>query len=128
MPTPAITRREKILITSCVLLALLSIILLWCHLSLRNRIEAANDQIAYFSETSNRSLAGNATQAAECLRSIVTHFPSGTKQTHGSSLDDLVEKQRERAQLEVIAILRVRTRDDLGQKPEPWIKKYGIKL
>ncbi|HEY1172087.1 MAG TPA: hypothetical protein VGH19_12005 [Verrucomicrobiae bacterium] len=119
------TRREKIFLTLCALLALISLLQLWNHFKLQDQIEAANDQIAYFSELSNRSLAGNATQAAECLRSIVTHFPSGTKQTHGSALDTLVEHQRERAQLEIIAILRVRTRDDLGQKPEPWIKKYG---
>jgi hypothetical protein len=107
------------------LLLLICIAAVSSRATLNSQIEAANDQIAYFSEISNRSLAGSPAQAAECLQIIVNHFPSGTKQTRGSALDSLVERQRERAQLEIIAILRARTRDDLGQKPEPWIKKYS---
>ncbi len=116
--------REKLLLYACLALFAICLLLAWSNLTLKSQTESARDQIAYFTEMSNRSLAGNPAQAAECLAHIVNYYPSGTKQTRGSALDTLVEAQRERAQSEIIAILRARTRDDLGQKPEPWIKKY----
>jgi hypothetical protein len=120
-----LTSREKLLLSSGLVLFVATCCLLWSHLTLKSQTASARDQITYFTEMSNRSMAGTPAQAAECLAHVVNYYPSGTKQTRGSALDDLVERQRERAQLEIIAILRVRTRDDLGQKPEPWIQKYG---
>lgn len=120
-----LTPREKILLSFCLVIFVATCCLLWSHLTLKSQTEAVRDQITIFAEMSNRSLAGNPAQAAECLAYVVNYYPSGTKQTRGSALDDLVEGQRERAQQEIISILRTRTRDDLGQKPEPWIRKYG---
>jgi len=120
-----LTPREKLLLAFCLAFFVSTCWLLWSYTTLRSQTESARDQIAYFSEMSNRSLAGNPAQAAECLAYVVNYYPSGTKQTRSSALDDLVERQRERAQQEIIAILRARTRDDLGQQPGPWIKKYG---
>ena len=97
----------------------------WRYATYKSQTEAARDQIAFFSEMASRSMAGQPAQAAGCLYYVVTYYPSGTKQTSGSALDDLVEAQRKRAQLEIISVLRARTRDDLGQEPGPWIKKYG---
>ncbi len=121
-------QQKKVHTISTVVLLLLCVLFAWQYFALKSQTESARDQIAIFTEMSNRSMAGNPAQAAECLAYVVNYYPSGTKQTHGSALDDLVERQRERAQQEIIAILRTRTRDDLGQKPEPWIKKYGKAL
>lgn len=76
-------------------------------------------------EMSNRALVDNPAQLADRLRTVITYYPSGTKQDKGSALDQIVEQQRDRAVQEIITMLRVRTRDDLGRAPEPWIKKYG---
>jgi hypothetical protein len=119
------TPREKLLLSFCLILLFAMCWLFWSYATLKIQTKFAQEQIAIFTEMSNRSMAGTPAQAAECLAHVVNYYPSGTKQTRGSALDELVERQRERAQLEIIAILRVRTRDDLGQKPEPWIKKYG---
>jgi len=123
-----LTPREKLLLSFCLALFTICLLLVWNNLTLKFQTESARDQIAHFTEMSNRSMAGNPAQAAECLAYVMNYYPSGTKQTRGSALDDLVERQRERAQQEIIAILRTRTRDDLGQKPEPWIKKYSKPL
>ncbi|MCD6048903.1 MAG: hypothetical protein K0Q55_306 [Verrucomicrobia bacterium] len=119
-----LTPREKLILSLCIVFFVSTCWLFWSYATLKIQTKFAQEQIAYFTEMSNRSLAGNPAQAAECLAYVVNYYPSGTKQTRGSALDDLVERQRERAQQEIIAILRARTRDDLGQKPEPWIKKY----
>jgi hypothetical protein len=120
-----LTAREKLLLSISLVLLITTGWLLWSHLTLKSQTEAARNQIAFFSEMASRSMAGQPAQAAECLYYVVTYYPSGTKQTRGSALDDLVEAQRKRAQLEIISVLRARTRDDLGQEPGPWIKKYG---
>ena len=120
-----LTSREKLILALGLTFLFSTCWLFWSYATLKIQTKFAQEQIAIFTEMSNRSMAGNPAQAAECLAYVVNYYPSGTKQSRSSALDDLVERQRERAQQEIIAILRARTRDDLGQKPEPWIKKYG---
>jgi hypothetical protein len=97
----------------------------WSNVTLKLQAKFAQEQIRVFDEMSNRALSANPAQAAECLNYVLTYYPSGTKQERGSALDQIVEQQRERAIQEIITMLRVRTRDDLGRAPESWIKKYG---
>ncbi|MGV3756924.1 MAG: hypothetical protein ACO1QS_16205 [Verrucomicrobiota bacterium] len=120
-----LTSREKLILALGLTFFFSTCWLFWSYATLKIQTKFAQEQIALFTEMSNRSMAGNPAQAAECLSYVVNYYPSGTKQTRGSALDALVEAQRERAQQEIIAMLRTRTRDNLGQKPEPWIKKYG---
>ncbi len=58
------------------------------------------------------------------LANVVGYYPSGTKQTAGSRLDRIVERQRASAIREIIAHLRKHTDQNLGDLPEPWIQKY----
>jgi hypothetical protein len=48
------------------------------------------------------------------------YYPSGTKQTKGSRLDRLLERARQCAVREIIAILRSRTGEDFGDDPRRW--------
>jgi hypothetical protein len=72
-------------------------------------------------------LASEPTEAADGLRYIVGHYPSGTLQLRGSRLDRLVELQRAAAIREIIAHLRDTTQENLGDDPGPWISKFATK-
>jgi hypothetical protein len=63
--------------------------------------------------------------AADALAYTVTYYPSGTKHATGSRLDRMVEQARASAIREIIAELRKKTGEELGDDPEVWIKKYG---
>ena len=57
---------------------------------------------------------------------IVSYYPSGTKQEKDSLLGYImVERERALAERDVIAHLRIKTGQDLGDMPEAWIQKYG---
>lgn len=84
----------------------------------------AEEQIVYIQRCRDNALALEPAEAAEHLRYILDYYPSGTKQREGSVLDRLVESQRKRAVADVIAHLRRKTGEDLGDRPEPWIEKY----
>lgn len=119
------SRVVRVLSVLVVMLAMLCIWLMRQQAKATEQAEFAQEQIRIFNELSNRALVGNPAQSAEYLRRVVTYYPSGTKLESGSPLDQIVELQRQRAIQEIITMLRVRTRDDLGRAPEPWIKKYG---
>lgn len=125
MQKPTVTRREKLILAVGAFFFVTTLWYGWLYSTLKIRTKFAEEQIRIFSEMSNRSMASTPADAAGCLDYVVNYYPSGSKQTRGSALDTLVEAQRKRAQLEIISVLRARTRDDLGQEPGPWIKKYG---
>ena len=56
------------------------------------------------------------------LEYALWYYPSGTKQTKGSGLDQVVERARQCAVREIIEILRSRTRKDFGDDPRRWIE------
>ncbi len=115
----------KILGITSVVLFSLCVGLGWSNATLKTQAKSAREQIVMLNEMSNRALVDNPAQLADRLRAVMTYYPSGTKQDKGSALDQIVEQQRDRVVQEIITMLRVRTRDDLGRAPEPWIKKYG---
>jgi hypothetical protein len=70
-------------------------------------------------------LQSDVANAASDLEYVVGYYPSGSKQEAGSRLDRIVERQRSLAAGAVIAHLRVKTGEDLGENPDPWIQKYA---
>lgn len=69
--------------------------------------------------------ASDAKTAADCLNYVVNYYPSGSKQQTGSRLDTIVERARAIAKQEIIADLRARTGENLGDDPQVWIEKYA---
>jgi hypothetical protein len=72
-----------------------------------------------------QALQSDAAGAAGCLGYVVGYYPTGTKQTTGSRLDRIVERERTIAERDIIAYLRAKTGEDLGLNPEVWIGKYA---
>ncbi|MBX7103794.1 MAG: hypothetical protein K1X57_06920 [Gemmataceae bacterium] len=88
----------------------------------------AGDQVEEFEELRFRSeKATEPTTIADCLGYAVSYYPSGTKQTTGSTLDRVVEGYRATVTREMIKRLRVITGNDFGNDPQVWIDKYARK-
>ncbi len=64
-------------------------------------------------------------QAADCLNYLHFYYPSGTKQTTGTSLDQIVERHRSLCIAEVVRLLREATGEDHGESAELWIERFG---
>jgi hypothetical protein len=94
----------------------------YLHLDLR--VALANDQTRFIVMWRDRALASKNADGVGLLQMIVHEYPSGTKQIKGSSLDQMVERQRADAVREVLAHLRKETSQDLGNDPDVWIAKY----
>ncbi len=62
--------------------------------------------------------------AAGYLQYVVFYYPSGTKQERGSRLDRMVEQERSLVVKDILAHLRAKTGQDLGDNPEAWIQRY----
>jgi hypothetical protein len=92
---------------------------------LRLRVEFARDQMAILEDMRDQALKAEPKQAVGCLKYAVVYYPSGTKQTSGSALDHMVEQTRAEMIRQIIADLREKTGDDLGNDPQRWIDKYG---
>ena len=88
-------------------------------------IAFAEDQIDIFEQVTTKALQAKPAEAAACLQYVVGYYPSGTKQQAGSRLDRMVERQRTQAVREIIASLRRKTGEDLGDDPKEWIMKVG---
>lgn len=125
MPRFPFKQPVKVLSIIAGVLLVVCLWLVWSYTGLKTRTEFAQEQIQIFNAASSRAMASTPAAAAASLHYLVNYYPSGTKQEAGSALDQIVEQQRQRAIQEIIAVLRVRTHDDLGPQPEPWIKKYG---
>jgi hypothetical protein len=95
-------------------------------------IAFAEDQTAIFDEM-RRQTGESAAVDVSYLEYTLSYYPSGTKQTKDSRLDQIVERARQCAVREIIAILRLRTRKDFGDDPQRWIQElravgyYGTK-
>ncbi len=97
----------------------------WDWASLHVRVAFASEQTEIFEEQRHSALTADPLGAALELEYIVGYYPSGTKQIAGSRLDQIVERQRRRAAMDIIAYLRAKTGEDLGDDPQKWIQKYA---
>ena len=119
-------RRLTILLGgACVGLIILCASLFWNHGLLTIRVAWATEQVKLFDEMRIQALASEPAAAAGYLEYVVGYYPSGSKQEMGSRLDRMVEQARTRASREIVAHLRTRTGEDLGDHPEAWIQKYA---
>jgi len=109
----------------CVGLLVLSGSLFWSYAWLKIRVAFTSEQTQIFEETRTRALQSDAAGAAGCLEYVVGYYPSGSKQETGSRLDRIVERQRAFAVRDIVAYLRTKTGEDLGDSPETWIQKYA---
>jgi len=96
----------------------------WDSVQLRLRVAFAGEQIEVFKNLRALALSSNAPGAAQSLESVVHYYPSGTKQVSGTPLDLVVERERADAICAIVAHLRAKTGEDLGDAPEAWIQKY----
>ena len=65
--------------------------------------------------------------AIGCLQYTEQYYPSGTKQSSGSALDNIVERTRSLAVRQIVDMLRRATGEDLGAEPGPWIERYEVR-
>lgn len=95
--------------------------------SMRRSVEVAYAHNTFFElqEERDRALRSDVPEAAEKLLRISEG--TNAKQTPGSPLDRICTFQRTNVVREIIAYLRVKTGEDLGEEPGPWIAKYAPK-
>src|SRR5262245_41006246 len=108
----------------CIGLLVLAGYLFWSHGWLTIRVAWASEQTQVFEEMRARALQSSATEAAACLQYVVHYYESGSKQETGSRLDRMVERERQRSARDILAYLRSKTGQDLGESPEAWIQRY----
>ena len=112
-----------VLAVICVLISLLAW-QSWSYFRLYLESAFAEEQTRIFEDCREKALLSNAAGAAFWLDQVFIYYPSGSKQRTGSHLDHVVERHRLAVAREIIAHLRRVTGQDLGDKPEPWVKKY----
>ena len=115
------------LILVVVLLAALCGKLFVDYAALNISTSLARGQIQTFDDMRDRALNSDVTESANCLRYAAHYYQSGTKQTTGSTLDWIVERQRGEAVQAIIAHLRAKSGENLGDDPEKWVEKYAKK-
>jgi hypothetical protein len=125
MNVPGYKRLTIALSIFCLGLLVLTGCLVWRHGWLTIRVVFASEQTKIFEEMRTRALQSDPAGAAGCLEYVVNYYPSGSKQETGSRLDRMVERERAIAERDIIAHLRIKTGQDLGESPEPWIEKYA---
>lgn len=118
-------RLTVLLAILCIGLLMLSAWFAWNYVTLLIHVKFAQEQTSIFEEMRMKSLKADTVSAADYLQYTVIYYQSGSKQATGSPLDLMVERERAYAVRDIIACLRVKTGEDLGDKPEPWIEKYG---
>lgn len=109
----------------CVGLLVLYGCLFWSYGWLKIQVAFASEQTQIFDQMRVQALQSDAAGAAGCLEYVVFYYPTGTKQDAGSRLDGIVERERTFAERAIIAYLRTKTGQDLGESPEAWIQKYS---
>jgi hypothetical protein len=101
--------------------------LFWSYGWLKIRVAFASEQTQIFDEMRTKALHSDAAGAVGCLEYVVSYYPSGSKQETGSRLDRMVERERTLAERDILAYLRTKTGEDLGENPEVWIRKHAKK-
>jgi hypothetical protein len=106
-----------------VLIVLLGVLLV-NHFMLHIRVAFADDQTMIFEAMREKAIQADLPEAVGCLEYALWYYPSGTKQVKGSLLDQVVERARQAAVREIIAYLRAKSGQDLGNDPQDWIKRF----
>ncbi|WP_165249789.1 hypothetical protein [Paludisphaera soli] len=83
-------------------------------------IVMAEDQTDVFDQMRRQVEEGEGADPS-LLGYVLWYYPSGTKQVEGSHLDRIVERDRQGAVREILAIFRARTGEDFGDDPRRWI-------
>jgi len=109
----------------CIGLLILCSCLFWSYGSLMTQVAFASEQTQIFEQSRVQALQCDVAGTAGCLEYVVHYYPSGSKQETGSRLDGIVEHERAVAERAIIAYLRTKTGQDLGETPEPWIQQYA---
>ncbi|HEX3799587.1 MAG TPA: hypothetical protein VH413_12885 [Verrucomicrobiae bacterium] len=109
----------------CAVLMVMYGYLFWSYGWLNIRVAFADDQTQIFEDAWKHAMQSDPAGAIEGLKEVINYYPSGSKQQEGSRLDRVVERARTNAEQEIIAHLRAKTGEDLGEQPAPWIQKYG---
>jgi hypothetical protein len=99
----------------------------WELTLLKVREAFAAEQTLVFDEMCTKAVQSEPAEAAECLEYAVNYYPSGTKQKVESRLDQIVERQRASAVRAIIAHLRTKTSQGLGNDPQTWVKRFARK-
>lgn len=125
MRIPGHKRLTIALSSACLVLLIGCAFLVWNQSRLTIRVAWASEQTKTFDEMRTRALASAPAEAVDCLGYVVSYYPSGSKQETGSQLDQVVERERARAIRDIVAYLRTKTGEDLGESPEAWIRKHA---
>lgn len=117
---------RKCVLGLSVLLAAASILAAYWLVSnslLRLRVSFAEEQTAIVEQMNTEARAGDPLAAVDYLEYTINYYPSGTKQSKGSKLDQIVERARRNAVQQIIADLRAKTGEDHGD-PQRWIEAF----
>lgn len=125
MSIPRYKRLTIALSVVCVGMIALYSCLFWNYARLKIQVASASDQTQIFEQMRVEGLQSDPVGAAGCLEYVVRYYPSGSKQETGSLLDVIVERERVSAERAIVAYLRTKTGQDLGERPEAWIQKYA---
>lgn len=101
-----------------VLLALI----LYCHMELTIKVLFAREQVRAFLSARDKARTGSIEEALQCLDETMSYYPSGSKQTTGSALDEIVETSRKLAMADIIAFLRQKSKRDFGDNAKDWLE------
>jgi len=115
------------LVVAVVLSIALNVSLFWRYARQHVEVVFAAEQTEIFEEMRSRALQSDPVGAASSLKYAVRYYPSGSKQRTGSHLDKMVERERTRAVRDILAHLRQKTGQDLGEDPEKWIERLARK-
>jgi hypothetical protein len=102
----------------------LNAVLFWEYVRQKIEVAFASDQIEIFEAMRTRALQSDTIEAASSLEYAIRYYPSGSKQRTGSRLDKIVERERIKAARDIIAYLRQKTGQDLGEDPEKWGERF----
>jgi hypothetical protein len=94
------------------------------HLITSVQIALADEQTSIFDRMTRQNEESGVVNVGY-LEYALSYYPSGTKQTSGSSLDRVVERARRCAVREIIGVLRSKTHKEFGDDPRRWIE--GLK-
>jgi len=121
-------KKYSIIITIIAISLLAICVMLFYRMGMAEvRLAFAEEQIKIFNEMEKSALKSTPEEAIANLEYTLNYYPSGTKQQEGTFLDKIVEKERKLAISNIISYLKEKTKDNLGDDPEKWIKKYKKK-
>jgi hypothetical protein len=116
--------KRVVILASLFIVALLA--LAW-HLAMKRAIQQADERgawlaVADYGRSRDRALRSEPGVAAQELYIIASLPPRRTNSP--SYLLRMVERERDRDIRDVVAYLRTKTGEDLGDDPAKWIEKY----